>query len=226
MPDVGATVADLHAELLAQLRRILPAARLSLQAPPALDGRVRLWLIDPEGMDKPLSAAETSAAFDDPPYWSFCWGSGVALAQWIAMQPDLVRGRTVVDVGCGSGIVAIAAAQAGARRVIASDLDPIALTAATLNAHSNGVVLDYLDDFAALDTEVDVLFAADVLYDRDNLPLLKRFRERAITVVVADSRIKNFSADGFTLVNETRQATVPDLGEAEDVRRVRFYRAG
>ncbi|MGK2914274.1 MAG: class I SAM-dependent methyltransferase [Porticoccaceae bacterium] len=216
---------DPRAELNARLRKLLPRARLSCQAPTALGGRLRLWLIDPAGMAAPLSTAETNAVFEDPPYWSFCWGSGIALAEWMFTEPAVVRGKTVLDFGCGSGVVAIAAALAGASRVIACDLDPLALRATALNAHANGVALDYLHDFSVLGAAVDVLFAADVLYDRDNLPLLQRFRERAATVIVADSRVQNFAESGFAMVGEMRRATVPDLGEPDDVRRVRFYRA-
>lgn len=221
MPEPPAPAAS--ASLVAELRRILPTASLRRQR---LAGGIELWLLDAEGWDRPLGDAEASAAVETPPYWSFCWGSGIALAEWILARPALVRDRTVLDFGCGSGIVAIAAARAGAQPVFACDQDPHALAATALNASANRVRLRYLQDYAALDRPVDFLFAADVLYDRDNLPLVERFRERAHTVIIADSRIRNFSASGFRAIGASRRSTVPDLGEPEEVALVRFYRAG
>src|SRR5947207_9398233 len=52
-----------------------------------------------------------------PPFWAFAWAGGQALARYLLDNPELVRGREVLDIGSGSGIVAIAAARAGAARV-------------------------------------------------------------------------------------------------------------
>ncbi|MGV0878808.1 50S ribosomal protein L11 methyltransferase [Martelella sp. FLE1502] len=73
------------------------------------------------------------------PYWAHVWAGGLALARHIEAEPDYMRGRTVIDYGTGSGLVAIAAAKAGAGAVIACDIDPLALEAASLNAALNGV---------------------------------------------------------------------------------------
>ena len=68
-----------------------------------------------------------------PPFWSFCWSfcwsSGQVLARWILEHKEVVAGRRVLDFGTGSGIVAIAAARSGARRVVACDIDPVSLQA-------------------------------------------------------------------------------------------------
>ncbi|TNE75871.1 MAG: methyltransferase domain-containing protein [Gammaproteobacteria bacterium] len=183
-------------------------------------------LIDPEGMDVPLSGEETDAIFEAPPYWSFCWGSGRALAQRLLSKPELVAGKTVLDFGCGSGVVAIAAAMAGACRVIACDSDPVAREAALINAALNHCNLEVLADFSHLETPVDLLLAADVLYDSDNLPLLQLFRRRAERVLLADSRISNLREPGYSQMDEIDAVTVPDLGELDSVKTVRFYRAG
>lgn len=195
-------------------------------ASPPDKATIKLWLIDPDGMAAPLTERETSAVSANPPYWSFCWGSGLALAQRILAQPEWVAGKTVLDFGCGSGVVAIAAALAGAERVIACDLDPQALAATAVNAFENNVVVEFSDDFNALGEAVDVLFAADVLYDAENIALLQKFCQYAATVIVADSRVKNFDQAGFALIDQVRAVTVPDLGEYEEVKQVRFYKAG
>ena len=215
---------ELPAELAQALKSLLPTAnicchRLDIAHP------LQLWLIDPNGMDVPLTEQETDAIFETPPYWSFCWGSGKALASRILENPELVAGKTVLDFGSGSGVVAIAAAQAGAGRVIACDIDATALAAVRYNAVLNGVTLEYLDDFFASTEKVDLLLAADVLYDPENIPLLQAFQGRAREVLVADSRVKNFSHPGFEKTGEIYSVTEPDLGEIEDVKTVRFYRA-
>ncbi len=224
-----------HRELEAHIQSLLPAARLKLSPlhfENAARCELKLWLIDPDGMDAPLSEQESSAIFADPPYWSFCWGSGLALAERLLNGAHSVKGKTVLDFGCGSAVVGIAAALAGAAKVIACDIDPLALKASALNARENGVELEYLDDFFSfdgkvdiLDGKVDILFASDVLYDPDNRPLLQRFREVADEVVVADSRVKNFAEQGFALCDQVRAVTEPDLGELESVKQIRFYQS-
>lgn len=71
-----------------------------------------------------------------------CFGSGThastrLLLQLLAAHPPL--GATVLDVGTGSGILAVAAARLGAERVVAVDVDPAAVTVAAANADRNGV---------------------------------------------------------------------------------------
>ena len=60
------------------------------------------------------------------PYWAFAWGGGLAIARYLADRPDAVAGRRVFDLASGSGLCAIAAANAGASSVVACDIDPFA----------------------------------------------------------------------------------------------------
>ena len=210
--------------LTACLQGLLPSARLR-ETELQLRVPLRLLLIDPEGWDVPLSGEETDAIFEAPPYWSFCWGSGRALAARLLARPELVEDKTVLDFGSGSGVVAIAAALAGARRVTACDCDPVARQAIQINAERNGCAIETVAMLDDLDETPDLLLAADVLYDRDNLPLLQPFRRRAASVLLADSRIGDLRAPGYTLIGEDEAVTIPDLGESETVKRVRFYRA-
>jgi predicted nicotinamide N-methyase len=114
--------------------------------------------------------AERGAPAEDPPFWSAAWPGGQALARYVLDHPDLVAGRAVLDLGSGSGLVAVAALRAGAARVVASDVDPFSLAAIPLNAAENGVggievVGDVLD--RPLPEGVSVVLAGDVCYARE-----------------------------------------------------------
>jgi predicted nicotinamide N-methyase len=101
------------------------------------------------------------------PYWAFAWAGGLALAHHLAANPDLVCGRRVFDLGTGSGLVAIAAARAGADAVTGADIDPFAVAATRLNARSNGVRLDLIgrDMLDEPPPEVDIVLAGDCWYE-------------------------------------------------------------
>lgn len=161
-----------------------------------------------------------------PAYWAFCWASGQVLAREILANPHWVRGKKVMDFGAGSGVVAIACVLAGAREVIACDIDADALLSCEENARLNNVNYRSHDDLFAFDEPLDLLIAADVLYDRANLPLLKCFREKAESVLVADSRIKDFNFPPYHEIGSQASCTVPDLDELNEFRHVRLYSAG
>lgn len=207
-----------------QLQRTLPRGRLGASRPAGCPG-IALYLFDPAAMAGPLSHDEAQAVVATPAYWSFCWASGQVLAQWLLDHPEWVKGRRVLDFGAGSGVVAIAAALAGARSVIACDLDPAARSAALANAGLNGVSLEVCDDWRE-GGEVDLLLAADVLYDPDNRPLLGAFRARAGQVLLADSRLSHLGDDHYQPVTRIEARTWPDLQEFEEFNQVRLYQAG
>src|SRR5436190_9988461 len=77
-----------------------------------------------------------------PPYWAFAWAGGQALARYLLDHPETVAGRAMLDFGAGSGLVAIAAAKAGALSVTAADIDPFAAAAIAANAALNGVAIE------------------------------------------------------------------------------------
>jgi predicted nicotinamide N-methyase len=112
---------------------------------------------------------EGGGAGQDPPFWAAAWPGGQALARYVLDHPEAVAGRRVLDLGAGSGLVAVAALQAGAARVLASDIDPYAHTAIALNAELNGVSgIEVVGDVLGADPpDVDVVLAGDVCYDRE-----------------------------------------------------------
>lgn len=206
------------------LRGLLPGARLEAVALPLVP-EIRLWLVNADYPVGPLPAEVARVLMEAPPYWAFCWGSGAVLARWLLDHPEAVRGRTVVDFGAGSGVVAVAAALAGAKRAIACDLDPHSLAASRANARLNSVDVELSGDWFTLAGSIDLVVAADVLYDRDNLPFLARFRARAPSVLVADSRVRDFREPGYERLWSRDCIAVPDLGEADWVKHVTVYRA-
>jgi len=107
-----------------------------------------------------------------PPYWAFAWAGGQALARHLLDHPELVAGRRVLDFGAGCGIVAIAAAKAGAR-VAAAEIDSFAVAALSLNSAANGVdlAIETGDVLAQDGGGWDVILAGDMCYER---PLAER----------------------------------------------------
>ena len=210
-------------QLQAALGELLGDAQLVAEALPGTD--LKLWLIDANNMDRAFSPEETRRILEDPPYWSFCWASGLALARFLAEQPQWVAGKRVLDFGAGSGVAGIAAMKAGAVEVVACDLDPLAIEACRANAELNGVTLEYSGDFFAEEDRFDLILVADVLYDRANLPLLDQFLSRGKQALVADSRVRDFQHPLYTRLGILEALTLPDLAEPWEFLRVSLYHA-
>src|SRR5262245_12501340 len=130
-----------------------------------------------------------------PPYWAFAWAGGQALARYVLDHPGTVAGQRVLDLAAGSGLVAIAAARAGAAPVIAADIDAFTDPAITLNAEANDVyieiiVQDLLDRPAAPQPRYDVILVGDLFYERDTalraLAFLDRHAATGARVLIGD----------------------------------------
>lgn len=213
-----------HAELTASITALLDGARIEAQALPDCP-RIQLYLLNPDYPQHALTREQMAAILLEPAYWVFCWASGQALARYLLQQPDIVRGKRVLDFGTGSGVVAVAAVLAGAERVVACDIDPLARRAADANRLLNAVDYVVAGDWNDIDEPFDLVIAADVLYDRENLPFLRQFLDRAPEVLVADSRIKNFDMPPYRAVAQVQSSTWPDLDEFDEFRDVRIYYA-
>jgi predicted nicotinamide N-methyase len=125
------------------------------------------------------------------PFWSFPWAGGQALARYLLDHPEVVAGRRVLDLAAGSGLVAIAAALAGAADVTANDIDPHAAAAQELNAKANGVhITVVIGDLLDTETDAEVVLAGDVCYERDlsdrMLAFLTRAHRRGAEVLLGD----------------------------------------
>jgi predicted nicotinamide N-methyase len=123
------------------------------------DDAVALWRMTEEELNRVGLA---------PPFWAFAWAGGQALARYVLDHPETVMGKNVMDVAAGSGIVAIGALKAGAKRAIAVDLDPFAAHAVRLNAALNGVAVEAIvEDALAAPPAADVILVGDLFYDRE-----------------------------------------------------------
>jgi predicted nicotinamide N-methyase len=154
-----------------------------------------------------------------PPYWAFAWAGGQALARYLLDHADEVRGRTIIDIGAGSGLSAIAAAIAGARHVMASDIDEIAVAAVGLNATANGVSISATssDWLTGPPPPGDVVLVGDLFYERPLAERVLAFVRAAAAqgsrVLVGDPRRNYFPTGEFEAV---AQYDVPVTRELED----------
>ena len=210
-------------DLQQSLGELLGDAQLIITDLP--DTALKLWLIDAHNMDRAFTPDETRRILYEPPYWAFCWASGLALARFLADRPHWVKGKRVLDFGAGSGVAGIAAARAGALEVVACDLDPLALAACRANAQLNDVQLGYCSNFFAEVDRFDLILVADVLYDRENLPLLDHFLTRGQEALVADSRVRDFKHPLYRPLEMLKALTLPDLAEPHEFRNVSLYHA-
>ena len=214
-----------HPGLTDHIRRVLKSGKITATRLP-LTPEIRLYLLNGDYPQHNLTREETEALMNEPPFWSFCWPSGQVLARWVMERKELVNGRTVLDFGTGSGIVAVAAACAGARKVLACDIDPVSLEAVKANAGLNQVEIAVSKDFQSAAGEgLDVILAADVLYDVDIFPFVKRFPELASQVILADSRVRDLNLEPYRKIGQGQAVTCPDLHEPEEYRQVSIYGA-
>ena len=163
-----------------------------------------------------------------PPFWAFAWAGGQALARYLADHPDIVAGRRVLDFASGSGLVAIAAAKAGAARVEASEIDGFALAAIALNAAVNEVeIVARAGDLVGQDEGWDVALAGDVSYERDMAGAVAEWLEglsrRGAEVLVGDPGRAYLARERLEPVAEY---SVPVTRELEDceIKRTTVYR--
>jgi predicted nicotinamide N-methyase len=151
-----------------------------------------------------------------PPFWAFAWAGGQALARYVLDHADVVRGRTVIDFGAGSGLVAIAAAMMGAKHVRALDVDSIAATACAMNAVENGVTVEVsLGDLVGSALEgVDVVLAGDMFYEREpasRFTTWMRELARSDKLVLAGDPERDYVPDGLELMARYEVPTSVEL---------------
>ena len=156
-----------------------------------------------------------------PPYWAFAWAGGLAVARYLSDHPERVAGRRVFDVASGSGLCGLAALNAGALDVTASDIDPFSWAAIALNAKALGrritvVKRDVLDEDPP---DVDVVLAGDTWYETGFAeriwPWLRRCRAAGIDVLVGDPGRAFLPAEGLVELATYQVRTTTELEDRE-----------
>ncbi len=218
------TLKNVHCNpvLSSHLQRLLPGARAVCTRPPQCPD-IKLYLLNEDYPQEGLDHDTLLALMEEPSYWAFCWASGQVLAAHLLDRPEIVRGKSVLDFGAGSGVAAIAAALCGARQVVACDQDPLARTACTENARLNNATVQTVQALPNNGGTFDVILVADVFYDRENLGLLDQLCSLGGRLLIADSRLRNFSPPGFRSHGPYPSHTVPDLDESQEFNQVMLY---
>jgi predicted nicotinamide N-methyase len=162
-----------------------------------------------------------------PPFWAFAWPGSEALAWYVTANPGLVAGLRVLDFAAGSGLAAIACAKAGAARVAAAEIDPLACAAIRLNAGLNDCQVAVMEgDIVGQACAWDVILCGDVCYEapmtRHILPWLRQCADAA-TVIIADPGRAYAPPDGCTTIAGIDVPTSLDLEDATS-RRVTLLR--
>jgi predicted nicotinamide N-methyase len=206
-------IADRKAFILANTR-LTPAPHVPEIALYVADESVAIWRRTEEELDR---------IGLPPPYWAFAWAGGQALARYVLDHREEVAGKRVLDLASGSGLVAIAAAIAGAAPVIAADIDAFTESAVALNAAANGVYIeiitqDLLDRPAPLAPRYDIILVGDLFYERDTaaraLAFLERNAAAGTRVLVGDPGRTYLPKDRLTRLAEY---SVPVTRELEDM---------
>ena len=162
------------------------------------------------------------------PFWAFAWPGGQALARYILDHPEVVAGRTVLDIGSGSALAGIAAARAGARAVLAADTDPLAQVVARLNAGASGVAIETTTrDLLGGVPQADLVLIGDLFYEPELQVRVDAFlaaaRGRGTPVLFADRTTAKRPECALELLVDHMAPPVPALLEGH-IERARVWR--
>jgi len=198
-----------------------------LLAPP-LAPRMRLHLADEAVSLWEKTEEELGEMGLPPPFWAFAWAGGQALARYLEDNPHVVAGKRALDFASGSGLVAIAAAKAGATSVEASEIDEFAHVAIALNAAQNDVAITVLcEDVVGQDRGWDVVLAGDISYQSDMAAAATAWLEglavRGALVLVGDPGRTYLARDRLECIAEYQVPVTRALEDAE-IKRAGVFR--
>jgi len=188
---------------------------------PPLVPEVRLHLAEESLPIWQKSEEELGQLNVPPPFWAFAWAGGQAVGRYLLDHRSVVAGRSVLDLGAGSGLGAIAAMLAGARSALAADIDAIAVEAIGLNAGLNGVAVEATgaDLLAVPPGAFDLVLIGDLFYERPLAEKVLAFAEAAraqgADVLVGDPRRSYFPKEKFAAVAHYEVPVTRELEDAE-----------
>ena len=178
---------------------------------------VQLRLLKPESDLWCAFDHETDFPHIQRPYWAFAWSGGQSLARYLLDNPDLVKGKCILDFGSGCGIAAIAAAKTRAASVLASDIDPVAICAIAINGRINDVVVNTVckDLIFSENRGWDLILAGDIWYttrlSRHGLNWLRKLAGEGSTVLAADPGRQFSPSRGLRPLTTYAVRSVPDV---------------
>ncbi len=208
-------------------KRDFVLANTRLISPP-LTPEIRLRLADEAVPIWKKTEEELGAMGLPPPFWAFAWAGGQALARYALDHSVLVKDKRVLDFASGSGLVAIAAAKAGAAEITASDIDAFAIAAIEANAALNDVAIrSRLEDLVGADENWEVVLAGDIAYEKDfadaAMDWLAALARRGATVLIGDPRRSYLPLDRLDCVIEYSVPVTRELEDSE-IKRTGIFR--
>lgn len=180
-----------------------------------------LHLLDPDTHLASFDSQKIEEIWSKMPYWAFVWSSGHALAKYLIQNPALVANKVIGDFGAGSGIVALAALQAGAQKAYAIDVDPQSLAACQLNAELNGLEISVIDSIEQA-KGIDLLLVGDVLYDPRNHELAQSLFQGSLPFIWAESQAQTRLAQ-YAPKAKLEGHTIPNLGGFDEHKDIFIY---
>lgn len=197
---------------------------------PPLVPEIKLYLAEESVPIWQKSEEELGEMNVPPPFWAFAWAGGQALARYILDNPSICANQTVIDLGSGSGMTAIAAAMTGAASVLAADIDQFSATACRLNARANGVEIGItMQDLLAAPPSPDgVVLVGDLFYERALAERVIAYIEAAknlgAAVYIGDPQRSYFPRDRFELLATYQVPVTRELEDAE-IKKTAVWRA-
>jgi predicted nicotinamide N-methyase len=156
-----------------------------------------------------------------PPFWAFAWAGGQALARYVLDNPDTVKSKSIVDIASGSGLVAIAAMKAGARHVLAADIDNFAVASMAINATANNVQLSTTsnDLLQSPAPHVDTILVGDLFYEKSIaekvFAWLSEAKANGTHILIGDPGRSYLPKDKLIKLAEYNVPVTRDLEDAE-----------
>ena len=153
-----------------------------------------------------------------PPFWAFAWAGGQALARYILDHAEIVKGKRVLDLASGSGLVGIAAMKAGAASVLAADIDAFALAAIAINAAANGCDINITDKdlLNAAPQDFDVILVGDLFYEKETAQRCMAFlRQSTADILIGDPERSYLPKKSLLSVAQYQVPVSRDLEDSE-----------